>query len=133
MAPRTVRTVATLREKRAEIAKAVAEYEARLAKARADLDRVDGVIVLFEQTGDINRLFRKGEAMVICKEALSAEPLTSQQMVERIMAAKGLDAGDVMLSRAIAARLNNSLVHQERRGGLIVSGKYRTARLWRLP
>ena len=34
MAPRTVRTVATLRHKRDEIAKAVAEYERRLAKAR---------------------------------------------------------------------------------------------------
>ena len=60
-------------------------------------------------------------------------PLKSVQMVAIIMKAKGLDPGDVMLSKAIAARLNNSLVHQQRRGGLIVSGKRRTGRLWRLP
>ena len=133
MAPRTVRTVATLRHKRDEIAKAVTEYERRLAKARADLEHVTGTIALFETTGDINRLFRKGEAIAICKAALRQGPLTSLQMVACIMVAKGLDAGDVLLSATIAARLNNSLVHQQRRGGLAVSGKYRTARLWRLP
>jgi len=52
-------------------------------------------------------------------------------MVAGIMETKGLDIGDVMLVRAIAARLTYSLVHQQRRGGLIVTGKYRTARLWR--
>jgi hypothetical protein len=133
MAPRTVRTIAALRYKRDEIAKAVAEYERRLSKARADLDHVSGAIALFETTGDIHRLFRRGEAMAICKVALRQGPLSSRQMVDGIVAAKGLDPGDVMLIKAIAARLNNSLVHQQRRGGLVVSGKYRTARLWRLP
>jgi len=133
MAPRTVRTVATLRSKREEIAKAVAEYERRLAKARADLEHVNGAIALFEATGDINRLFRKGEAMMICKAALRKGPLTSQQMTACIMEAKGLDSGDVLLQRSIGGRLDNALVHQSRRGGLSVSGKYRTARLWRLP
>jgi hypothetical protein len=133
MAPRTVRTVATLRHKRDEIAKAVAEYERRLARARADLEHVTGAIALFETSGDIYRLFRKGEAMAICKDALRQGPLTSLQMVACIMDAKGLDRGDVLLSKTIAARLNNSLVHQLRRGGLVVTGRYRTARLWRLP
>ena len=129
---RMVRTVATLRTKRDEVAKAVVEYERRLAKARADLDRLDGVIVLFEQTGDVYRLFRKGEAMMICKEALKAGPLTHRDMVACIMDAKDLDRGDLLLQQAIGGRLDNSLVHQQRRGGLAVSGKYRTARLWRL-
>jgi hypothetical protein len=71
--------------------------------------------------------------MAICKDALRQGPLTSLQMVACIMDAKGLDRGDVLLSKTIAARLNNSLVHQLRRGGLVVTGRYRTARLWRLP
>lgn len=50
---------------------------------------------------DINRLFRKGEAIAICKEALRNGPLTAKQMVVCIMEAKGLDPGDLMLSRAI--------------------------------
>ena len=133
MAPRTVRTLAALRHKRDEIAKVVAEYDRRLAKAKADLEHVNGAIALFEATGDIYRLFRKGEAIAICNEALRQGPLTSRQMVACIMEAKGLDRGDVLIARTIAARLNNSLVHQQRRGGLVVGGKYRTARLWRLP
>ena len=55
MAPRTVRTVAALRHKRDEIAKAVAEYEGRLAEGRADLAHITGAIALFESTCDINR------------------------------------------------------------------------------
>ena len=133
MAPRTIRTLATLRRKSDEIAKAIAEYEKRLAKACADLDHVAAVIALIETTGDINRLFRRGEAIAICRDALQQGPLKSVQMVAIIMEAKGLDPGDVMLSKAIAARLNNSLVHQQRRGCLVVSGKRRTGRLWRLP
>lgn len=133
MPPRIIRTVASLREKRNEIAKAITEYEKRLAKARADIDHINGAIAVFEATGDINRLFRKGEAMAIYKEALRGGPLTSLQMVERIMEAKGLDSGDVTMFKTIKARLNNSLVHQQRRGALVVVGKYRTGRLWRLP
>jgi hypothetical protein len=103
------------------------------AKAKAELDHLNGAIALFEASGDLYRLCCKGEAIAIYKEALRQGPLTSVQMVVCIMDAKGLDRCDVIMAKTIAAQLSNSLVHQERRGGLAVSGEYRTGRLWRLP
>ena len=81
-----IRTVTTLRTKRDSIAAAIENYEKRLSQARADLAHVSAVIALFEASGetetmapyvDTHRLFRRGEAMMLCKEAMAANgPMT---------------------------------------------------------
>ncbi len=47
-----IRTVTTLRSKRAEILASIAQYEKRIAQARPDLSHVNACIALFEATGE---------------------------------------------------------------------------------
>lgn len=137
-----IRTVTTLRRKRDEIARAIANYEARLAQALADLAHVEATIAIFEATGDtkhlgahtdVHRLFRRGEAIAICKTALARGPMKTRQLVLHIMGAKGLNTADAVLAKAIASRLINALGRQRRRGAIIGIGKAKSARLWQLP
>jgi hypothetical protein len=67
-----IRTVTTLRSKKAEIVASIAHYEKRIAQARADLSHVNTCIALFEVSGepsavtayvDTHRLFARGELM----------------------------------------------------------------------
>ncbi len=128
-----IRTVTTLHRKRQEIERAIAGYEKRLAQARADLANVDATIAIFEAASELQRLFRRGEAITICKAALHSGPLKTRQLVLHIMEAKGLDTADMVLAKAIASRLINTLGQQRRRGGIIGIGQPKSARMWRLP
>ena len=93
-----IRTVTTLRSKRAEIIAAIANYEKKLAQARADLAHITAAIAIFEASGDfeeippyvdIHRCFKRGEAIALCKEALAAhDPLNTRQLALKVMAAK---------------------------------------------
>ena len=49
------------RRPRDEIERTIANYEMRLAQARADLAHVEATIAIFEAAGDIHRLFRRGD------------------------------------------------------------------------
>ena len=92
----------------------------------ADLAYITVAIAIFEASDDIeeippyvdiHRCIMLGEAMVLCKEALAAHgPLNTRQLALRVMAAKGLDTGDKMLTKAIAGRLIHVLCQQCRRG-----------------
>lgn len=138
-----IRTVTTLRSKRAEIIAAIANYEKKLAQARADLAHITAAIAIFEASGeieeippyvDIHRCFRRGEAIALCKEALAAHgPLNTRQLALKVMAAKGLDTGDKVLAKAIAGRLIHALRQQWRRGLINGTEKQRGARVWRFP
>jgi hypothetical protein len=116
-----IRTVTTLCGKRAEIIAAIAQYENRLAQARADLSHVNACIALFEATGepgtltpyvDTHRLFARGELMTLCKDALASGPKTTKELALYVMAAKGLDTGDKVLAHAMAMRLIHALRQQ---------------------
>lgn len=128
-----IRTVTTLRRKSDEIKRAIATHEKRLAQARADLASVEATIAIFEAAGAVQRLFRRGEAIAICKAALRQGPLKTRQLVLHIMEARGMDTADTALAKTIASRLINALGQQRRRGVIIGIGKAKTARLWRLP
>ncbi|HEY4846472.1 MAG TPA: hypothetical protein VIH87_01435 [Methylocella sp.] len=107
-----IRTVTTLRSKRAEIIASIANCEKRLAQARADLAHITAAaITIFEGSGDveeippyvdIHRCFKRGEAINLCKEALASGPLNTRQLALRVMAAKGLDTGDTRQGRRLA-------------------------------
>jgi len=128
-----IRTITTLRRKRDEIQRVIAAHEKRLAQASADLASVEATIAIFESAGIVQRLFRRGEAIAICKTTLRHGPLKTRQLVLHIMEAKGMDTQDAALAKTIASRLINALGQQRRRGAIIGIGKAKTARLWRLP
>jgi hypothetical protein len=82
-----IRTVTTLRSKRAEISASIALYERRLAQARADLAHVTACIAIFEASGegedllsyvDTHRMFARGEMIRLCKESLANGPKTTK-------------------------------------------------------
>jgi hypothetical protein len=136
-----IRTVTTLRSKRAEILASISLYEKRLAQARADLAHVTACITIFEASGDgddvssyidTHRMFARGEMVRLCKEALASGPKTTKELALHVMAAKGLDTGDKVLAHAMAQRMIHALRQQWRRGQLQDGGKVAGARVWTL-
>ena len=136
-----IRTVTTLRAKRAEILASITLYEKRLAQARADLAHVTACISIFEATGDgeelssyvdTHRLFARGEMIALCKEALASGPKTTKELALYVMGRKGLDTGDRVLAHAMAQRMIHALRMQHARGGLLDGGKVKGSRVWAL-
>jgi hypothetical protein len=138
-----IRTVTTLRRKQQEIATSIRLYEKQLAQARADLAHVTAAIRIFEASGDAkhlgryvdtHRLFARGETWRLCSEALAARgSLTTRELAQHIMKAKGLDTGDKVMAKAIGSRLFHSLRMQQQRGRLLTDGKRVGVLVWRLP
>ena len=127
-----IRTVTTLIAKRDEIERSIANYEARLEEARADLSHVNACIAIFESCDepsgtrayvDLHRLFARGEMVRLCKEALASGQKTTKDLALAVMAVKRLDTGDKVLARAMATRMNHALRQQWRRGHLDGEGK----------
>lgn len=137
-----IRTVTTLRSKRAEIEASIAAYERKLAQARADLSHITAAITIFEASGDpaempryadLHRLFARGEVTAICKAALASEgPLDTRELAVRVMRAKGLDEGDQVLRTSLTLRIVHALDKQVKRGTMGDAGKRRGVRVWRV-
>lgn len=129
-----------LTAKRDEIASTIIAYERRLAQARTDLAHVKAALEIFAAGDDpashrnyvnLFKLFRYGEMAQLCRDALADGPLTTVQMAQRIMAAKGLDATDKELVRSVTY----SVLHSMRgmRGRRVVDRtKAHNRCLWRL-
>jgi hypothetical protein len=137
-----IRTVTTLQAKRDEILFSIRLYEDRIKQARADLAHVNAAIKIFEASGevetmgryvDVYRLYKRGEQITLCKEALASGPKSTRELALHVMAAKGLDTGDKVLAKAVASQLIHSLRMQASRGKIIRDGKKGTALIWRLP
>ena len=86
-----IRTVTTLRSKRAEIISSIAKK--RLAQARADRSHVNACIALFAVTGepgaippyvDTHRMFARGELMKLCEEALAGGPKATKATTHKL-------------------------------------------------
>jgi hypothetical protein len=137
-----IRTVTTLRNKRAEIETAIGNYETRLKQARADLAHITAAIAIFEASGDreamtayvdIHRIWKRGELMRLCRGFLEAEgPLSTRQLAERAMTASGLDASDKVLGKAVAHKIVYAMRAQHLRGKVDDGGRVRGARIWAL-
>jgi hypothetical protein len=119
--------ILALRKKRDRIEAAIAGYERKIKEAQADLAHVVASLRLFELSGDpgefpayidLNRILRRGETTRLCMEALKAEgPLDTRQLTRRVMASKGLNQDDKVLSQAIALRIVQTLRVKRLRGG----------------
>ncbi len=138
-----IRTVTTLQRKRAEIAASIKLYERQLAQARLDLAHVEATIRIFAASGkpsdiakyiDSYRLFRRGEPWAICSAALAKSgSLDTRELARALMAAKGMDLGDAVLTKGLTNRLIHSLRMQEHRGRVKREGKRKGVTVWRLP
>jgi hypothetical protein len=92
-----------IRRKRDDIAAAIAAYEAKIDAAKMDLAAVDKAIRLFDPEGgrdeialyfELGRLWKPGEILAQCREALEREgPLDTRQLALRVAKTKGRDDG----------------------------------------
>ena len=76
---------------------------------------------------DVYRHFKRGEQMEVWKEALSSGPKSTRELALAVMASKGLDIGDKVLAKAVAAQLIHQLRMQASRRKIIRDGKKGTA------
>lgn len=136
-------SVFMLRRKRNQIRDTIANYEAKLREARADLSHVLATLRLYEVSGepsdftpyfDLNRVFARGETTAFCIATLKAEgPLDTRQLTQRLMVAKGLDADDKVMAQAISLRIVQSLrVKAKRRQGVDGSLRRRGVCVWQV-
>jgi hypothetical protein len=142
-----IRTVTTLKRKRDEITRAIVNYENKIAQAKVDLAHINAAIRIFEITEDgasaggnhvapyvdIYRIFKRGEMVAICKAALAKGPMNTRQLSAVLLNAKGLDASDKVLAKAISYRLIHALRIQARSGKIVAMSREKAARVWRLP
>ncbi len=136
--------VTTLRAKQAELQDLVAFYDAKADEARVDLAHVNAVLRLYE-TGDapqqfpvhmnMHRLFKRGDLWKLAKQALEAAqgPMTTREIAAYVIQAKGLDARDKALRKAITYKLVQALTMQWKRGAVASAGKWRGVRAWEYP
>ena len=118
--------VTTLQRKRDAIEKAIGTYEKKIEAAKLDLAHVNATLRMFEAPEgrtefpvyvDTLRLFRRGEIVTICKDALAKEgPLDTRELALRVIRANGLDEADSVLRTSIAYRIVQALRLQWKRG-----------------
>lgn len=137
-----IRTVVTLTAKRDAIERAIKGYEAALAQAHVDLAALNATIAHFERADDksevtpyfdLHRLFKRGEMFKIARAAMEAEgELSTTELANRVIVAKGFDAGNHVLRKAIAFRLVHALRLAFKSGKLGDAGKRKGVRVWKL-
>jgi hypothetical protein len=125
--------ISALREKRALVAGLVEKLERKLEQHRADLTHIDGVLRLFQPDRDPaeirpkrvyvrrTRYFARNELSRLCMDALRAADgalLTTDEIAGRIIEAKGFDAADAALRKAIGEQ-SLALLRSFRKRGIV--------------
>lgn len=130
--------ISQLTRKRDEIEARIEAYEKALADCRADLVAVTSTMMIYQNEGQIRpatslgRLFKRGEVFRLALEALEAagKPLDTRELAAAIAEAKGLDAGDKVLRKAIAYNIVCTLTMRAKRGQIVKGGKRRGVVVW---
>lgn len=135
--------VSTLTRKQREVERAILTYEKKLEQARLDLSHINATLRLFKVNGepsefpvyvDLHRLFRRGEIVTLCKEAIAKEgPLDTRELALRVIRAKGLDEADKPLRVSIALRIVQAMRLHAKRGSVIAGEKRKGVRVWSRP
>jgi hypothetical protein len=125
--------VSALKEKRIQIASQIESLQGQLRRATIDLDHVEASLRLFDPDVDLAALSprkvapilydTKGDTGRTILETLrtSMRPLTTAQVCEAVMKARGLDTNDRGLCRVMMRRTNANLKHWAKKRGLIRS------------
>ena len=128
--------VAGLIEKRRELAGIIDELQRQLDQHRADLTHIDGVLRVLAADLDPekirpkrlyrrNRYFARNELSRLCLSVLrtaAGEPLSTNDIAGRVIAAKGFNVGDGVLRRAISDQVGDIMKRLHRRGEIENSG-----------
>ena len=133
--------ISTLHRKRDEMEAAIRAYEKKVEALRRDLSHIHATLRMFELNGehevfpvhmDLTRIFKRGEVMTICKEALATAPdgLDTRELALAVILAKGLDEGDAVLRKAMSYRIVQAMRMQEKRGCISGRGKRKGVRIW---
>jgi hypothetical protein len=138
--------ISALREKRALVAGLIEKLERKLEQHRADLTHIDGVLRLFQpdrDPGDIKpkrayarrtRYFARNELSRLCSDALRTADgalMTTDDIAVRLIEAKGFDAADIVLHKAIGEQVLTIMRLFRKRGTVEQIGLGRGVR-WRL-
>jgi hypothetical protein len=135
--------ISALREKRALVSGLIEKLERKLEQHRADLTHIDGVLRLFQPEHDPasikpkrtyvrrTRYFARNEWSRLTMDALRAADgarMTTDAITGRIIEAKGFDAADVVLRKAISDQALTLLRSFRKRGAVEQIGLGRGAR-----
>jgi hypothetical protein len=132
--------VKTLRRKREEIESVIADLETRLALAKIDHAQVGRTLAIFDcdprepmaDYFEIGRLWRRSEIVALCRAALAeCGPLDTNELTDRVIAAKGLQNVGAIMLQAIRGRVGRALANAKIRG-LVESEGERHERRWSL-
>src|SRR6202030_456060 len=138
--------ISALREKRAIVAGLIEKLERKLEQHRADLTHIDGVLRLFQPEHDPasikpkrtyarrTRYFARNELSRLCIGALRTADgslMTTDEIAGRIIEAKGFDAADAALRKAIGDQVLMLLRSFRKRGTVEQIGLGRGVR-WNL-
>ena len=114
--------IQSLKAMRAQILGRIAAYEAQIAQARHDLAHVNATLRLFTEPEKqrarylvSHGFFRKGEIAELCVGQLEIDgALSTRELAERVMAARGLDVADVTLRNSVVFKVVQALRHANR-------------------
>lgn len=138
----TDHVVSALTKRRANLSGQAEVLRAQLARIAADLVHLDAVIRQFDPTHDLaairpkrprgSDVARRGERsralLAVLREA--SEPIPAAEVVRRMMAQQGQDAGDTALAGRLAKCVETALGRQVRRGTVRVVREMGRAARW---
>ena len=138
--------VSQLRAKQAEIEDAIAYHEAKIAEAKTHLIHVNAVMCLYAARDtaegsfpaymNLNRLLVRGEMVAQAVAALTASgrPMTTREIAETFVKAKGWGEADKALRQAVTFRMVQALNRAVRLRTIADAGRQaRNMRVWALP
>jgi hypothetical protein len=137
--------VSGLIEKRRELAGIIDKLQRQLDQYRADLTHIDGALRVLATDLDPetirpkrvyrrSRYFARNELSRLCLSVLRTapgEPLSTDEITGRVIAAKGFDTGDAILRAAIREQLASVVKRLHREGTIENMGTGRATR-WKL-
>jgi hypothetical protein len=141
----TDHVVSALIAKRADLAGIIDQLQRQLDQHRADLTHIDGVLRVLATDLDPetirpkrayrrNRYFARNELSRLCLgvfRTAAGEPMSIDDIAERVIAAKGFDPSDGILRAAIRDQVGDIVKRLHRRGEVEKIGQGRATR-WNL-
>jgi hypothetical protein len=137
--------VSGLIEKRRELAGIIDELQRQLDQHRADLMHIDGVLRVLATDLDPetirpkrvyrrNRYFARNELWRFCLSVLrtaAGELLSTDEITDRVIAAKGFHTGDAILRAAVRNQVGSVIKRLHRNGSIESIGASRASK-WKL-
>jgi hypothetical protein len=137
--------VSGLIEKRRELAGVIDKLQRQLDQHRADLTHIDGTLRVLaadldpetirpKRTYRRNRYFARNELSRLCLGVLrtaAGELLSTDDIADRVIVAKGFDRGDAILRAAIRDQVGSTVKRLHRNGAIENIGAGRASK-WKL-